>query len=623
MCGIAGCWHPDGLPEAAVAGLEEAGRRLSHRGPDGSGRWSDPAGRCAFAHTRLAVIDLQTGDQPMSTPDGRVTAVYNGEIYNFRELRDELGAVEGGWRTESDTEVLLHGFRAWGPGMVERLNGMFALALWDREAGRLLLARDRAGQKPLYLYRRDRFLAFASEIDALRSVPGVEAPLRSGALPEYLSYGYVPGAGTFHEGVEKLAPGSLLVADSGTGETNTSRYWRLDVRPDRISDEEAVSGVREHTREAVRRRLISDVPLGAFLSGGVDSTVVVGLMSELSDAPVSTYSIGFEDQPDFDETAWAERVAERFGTEHTTFTVGPGAIDLVDRLVEAYDEPFGDSSALPTFMVSELARREVTVALTGDGGDEVFAGYARMRGAQLADRIPRPVASVGKALASLIPHHEDFRSRPRRIARFLAAADLPEAARALHWMPYFGERLGEILKPDVLAEVDPASLRRSLQEPIGRHAGRSALARVVAMNFESYLPEDLLVKADRSSMAHGLELRAPFLDPELVAYAAGLPDDCKIRGRSQKWVLKEAFSDLLPPEVSERPKWGFGVPLPQWFRTHWRPLLEERLLPADARIHEWVRRGVVERMVREHAAGTTDESHRLWALLTLETWLRR
>jgi len=597
-------------------------RPLRHRGPDGKGTYVDPHGACVLSHTRLGVIDLETGDQPMGNEDGSVQVVFTGEIYNFRELRRELEGEGHRFRSRSDTEVIVHGYEEWGEEVVERLDGMFAFGVWDGSRRRLLLARDRAGQKPLFLYRNGMRFAFASEIKALLEVPGVDDRLNRRAVPLYLAYGYVPAPETFYRKIDKLPPAHTLVLE-GDGEERRRRYWSLDFSPGEDRGmEETARRLRSLLKAAVRRRLVADVPLGAFLSGGVDSTIVVGLMSELVDEPVRTFSIGFEEAPRYDETRYAQLAAERFGTEHTSFRVGAQSVGLVDRLVEAYDEPFGDSSAIPTHIVSGLTRQHVTVALTGDGGDELFAGYARFQGMRVADALPGFLVGVGRAITAALPHNPDFRSLPRRAQRFFRAASLPEHERMLRWIGFFADRLDELVRPEHRGLLSRDELTRSFREAVERGRGSSVLGRALALNFETYLPEDLLVKADRCSMAHGLELRSPFLDTALIEFAASLPDRYRIRGRTYKRVLKAAFRDLLPDEIRTRKKMGFGIPLPGWFRGPWRPLLEDRVLAPEARIWAWLRREPVEEMVRAHMEGRADFGHQLWALLTLEGWLR-
>ena len=595
---------------------------LAHRGPDGRSCYRSPTGRCALGHTRLKVIDLETGDQPMPNEDGSVQVVFNGEIYNHRELRRELESLGHHFRTQSDTEVLAHGYEEWGTELPGRLEGMFAFAVWSEASGELFLARDRAGQKPLFVYEKDGLVIFASEIKAILAASDVDDTLDPAAVPLYLTYGYIPTPGTFYRSIRKAPPGTSLRVGRD-GETRRERYWRLDFTPRSVSGAEAARSVRELTRRAVERRLISDVPLGAFLSGGIDSTIVVGLMSQMMEEPVRTFSIGFADDPDYDETAFAELASKRFGTDHTKFVVEAGAIDLVDDLVHHHDEPFGDSSAIPTYIVSRLTREHVTVALTGDAGDELFAGYLRFLAARIAESIPPPIARLGYSIGRRLPHNASFRSLSRRATRFFEAAALPAEERTLRWIGYFGDRLDELLRPELRDLLSRAEITRSFREPLERSADLSPLARALALNFETYLPDDLLVKADRCSMAHGLELRAPFLDRELMEYAAALPDRLKVRGRSLKHVLKEAFHDLLPAEIRSRGKMGFGVPLPVWFRTHWRPLVEDFLLADDARIRDWIEPGPVRSIAEAHFRHEADYGHQLWALLTLEKWLRR
>lgn len=621
MCGIAGVatLGPHAAPPTREDALAMAGR-IRHRGPDGQAAWVSPTGRCALGHARLKVIDLETGDQPMANEDGSVHVVFNGEIYNFHALRSELEAAGHRFRTRSDTEVLVHGWEAWGEGLPERLDGMFAFAVWDEATGTLFLARDRAGKKPLFWTRvGDRF-AFASEVKALLTLPWVPDEVDEGALPYYLAYGYVPAPRTFYQGIEKIPPATCMTVRAG--DVATRRYWRLDWRPVHagLSVEEAVTQVRSLLGDAVERRLVADVPLGAFLSGGIDSTLVVGLMRERIEGPLRTFSLGFADDATYDETPFARQVASRFGTEHTEFMVEAHAVALIDDLVDAYDEPFGDSSAIPTSIVSRLTREHVTVALTGDGGDELFCGYPRFLGMAVAERLPSPLVALGNAVGNVLPHHSDFRHPLRRFQRFFAAAALAPEERMLRWIGYLPE-MEPFLRADV-AIPSRADLTESFRVAWGRHGDQSAVTRAMALNFETYLPEDLLVKADRSSMTHGLELRSPFLDTALMEFAAGLPDRFRHRGKTLKWLLKRAFPDLLPPQIAARGKWGFGVPLPVWFRTHWKPIFEARVLAPDARLNRWLRPDAVAALWAEHQSGKVDHGHALWALLTLESWLR-
>ncbi|MBT3325586.1 MAG: asparagine synthase (glutamine-hydrolyzing) [Gemmatimonadales bacterium] len=627
MCGIAGvvALTEDRRPvdPKAVTRMSE---RLSHRGPDGVRGFVSRSGACALGHARLAVIDLHTGDQPMTVADESVHVVCNGEIYNFRALRRELEEKGHRFRTASDTEVLLHGYRAWGDALPERLDGMFAFAIWDSANERMLLARDRAGKKPLFWTTDGSRFAFASEIKALTGLDWATDDIDADALPFYLSFGYVPGPKTFYRGITALAPAHRMVIEGGRV-SEPERYWELSwgTSPMVAGVDVLAKETRTLLRNAVERRLVADVPLGAFLSGGIDSTIIVGLMRELTEGPIQTFSLGFADDPTYDETAFARGTAERFGTDHTEFMLGAGEISRVADLVAAHDQPFGDSSAIPTHIVSELTREHVTVALTGDGGDEMFAGYPRFLAMQLAERIPRPLAQMGRTLSGLLPYHSNFRHPTRRAKQFFDAAALGPEERMLSWLGFFQDQLGDMLVPGTASVPDRESLLRSYSVPWNAHPGASVLSKTLALNFATYLPEDLLVKADRCSMAHGLELRSPFLDTAVMEFASGLPDRVRIRGKKQtglKWLLRHAFADLIPAEITNRKKMGFGVPLPTWFRTHWKTRYEDEVLGPDARIRQWLRPEPVEALWKSHQSGRVDHSHRLWALFTLETWLR-
>lgn len=623
MCGIAGVVRLDARGSAPTESIAWAmAERIAHRGPDERTSWAAPSGRCALGHARLRVIDLETGGQPMPNETGSVQAIFNGEIYNFQTLREELEGLGHRFRSRSDTEVLVHGYEAWGDALPERLDGMFAFAVWDEKRKRLLLARDRPGKKPLFVARVGGVFAFASEIKALLEVPEVRAAsgVNDEAFPFYLAYGYVPAPRTFHRGIERVAPATALVVEEDGG-ARSWRYWTLDFTPRPIPYEEAKARVRAAARAAVAKRLVADVPLGAFLSGGIDSTVVVGLMSEQMAEPVHTFSLGFADDPGFDETRYARLAAERFGTRHTEFVVQADALELVDALVTAYDEPFGDSSAIPTHVVSGLTRRHVTVALTGDGGDELFAGYLRLSALAWGERLPRWLGAAAGAVAAAIPHDPDFRSLPRRAARFLSVAALPAEERMLRWIGYLPDRVDRLLRPGVGAGVSREALLGHFRAPLARASSLPPLSRALALNFETYLPEDLLVKADRCSMVHGLELRSPLLDTELAELAASLPASHLVRGRTLKRVFREAFADLLPAPILSRGKMGFGVPLALWFRGRWRSAFEARVLDPAAPIWGWLVREPVVELWSEHQAGTADHGHALWALLTLAVWL--
>ncbi len=622
MCGIFGAvGAPLDRTNAARALLA-----LRHRGPEASGL-ACPQG-ATLGHTRLKIIDLsEAGAQPMSNEDGSVWVTFNGEIYNFADLRRDLICRGHTFRSQSDTEVLVHGYEEWGTDLVDRIDGMFAFGIWDVARRRLFLARDRAGKKPLfYALHEGRFL-FASEQKALFAA-GVPLGMDPKGLVGYLAYGYAPPPGSLYQGVFHLPPASRLTLDlpnldARATQPRVDQYWRVDFSPrtqgSAPTEAVAAAQVRHLLTEAVRRRLVADVPVGAFLSGGLDSTIIVALMARLGHKP-RTFSIGFSGDPRYDETHFARTAAQAFATDHTEFKVTPADFELVETLVYHHDGPFGDSSAIPTYVVSRLTREHVTVALTGDGGDELFAGYLRFWAAQATERIPAPLRDLGARVAPFLPTGTGTRSFVARARRLLLAAGRPLGDRLTAWNSYFATDLPAILRPELLEQIDPALSYHRNYFADGR--GTTALARTLNHNFDTYLPHDLLVKMDRTSMAHALEARAPFLDTALIEYVAGLPDDFKLRGRTTKYLLRKAFADLLPPQILNRGKMGFGLPLGTWFRGDLRSYLSDLIAVPTSRINDYVQPEAVARILREHADKKADHEHQLWALLTLELALR-
>ncbi|MDT8369020.1 MAG: asparagine synthase (glutamine-hydrolyzing) [Longimicrobiales bacterium] len=618
MCGIAGILAPRG-EAASEQRVRAMTLKLAHRGPDALTTWQSEEAACALGHTRLAVIDLESGDQPMATADGVYTIVFNGEIYNFRELRRELEARGRAFRTRSDTEVLLQGWAEWGEAVLPRLEGMFAFAIWDERRRRLTLARDRAGQKPLHLLRSGRGLLFASEAGAFEAL-GVPLDIDPDAMASYLALGYVPAPHTMWRDVSVLPPAHLLVCTpDGVGAPR--RWWRFDPHPRPTSPTAAARRVRALLEAAVERRRVCDVPLGALLSGGVDSTAVTALLQRGSEAPIHTFSIGFDD-PVYDEGAWARRAAAHLGTRHTHRVVTAPAPEVVDELARCYDLPFADASALPLRIVSGVAGESVTVALTGDGGDEIFAGYWRMHAVGSTEPIPAGLARAASALAAYLPG-ADFRSPARRAERLLRGAAFPAAERLAEWTGVFGARGAGLLRDDVRPRVREGGYLDAFRAAWCIDPAAAPLVRAVRTTFETYLPEDLLVKADRASMANSLELRSPFLDTALVEYCATLPPGIQRRGGALKAVLKEAVSDLVPPEILMRPKRGFGVPLPGWLRGPWRGFVNERLKDPTGPLSAWLDPTRVARVVEDHLERGIDREHQVWALLILDAWLRK
>jgi len=591
---------------------------VRHRGPDGERTWTD--GEVGLGHARLAVIDPSPeAAQPMSDAEGRVWVVHNGEIYNFMALREELAAAGHRFRTRSDTEVIVAGYEAWGEAVVERLRGMFAFALWDGHNRRLLLARDRLGQKPLY-YRHDGgSVIFGSEIKAILAWPGVAREADLGAVHRYLSLGYVPGPGSAFRGIARLEPAQTMVVGPG-GAVRRRRYWQAPA-PEAARPQPRAAlreGLLARLDEAVRLRLIADVPLGAFLSGGVDSASVVAAMAAAG--PVASFTVGFA-EAGFDERPYARAVAAHLGTRHHEEMVSPDALAVLPRLVWHFDQPFADSSAVATWYVAEMTRRHVTVALSGDGGDEAFLGYPRYAGCRLGrwlDRLPRPLRRALAARARASGLAASDRRGLRYLGRFLADADRAPAERYARWVSFFTEAdqaalYGEALRPH-LAAPGTASLTRWLEGgPVGE--GRAAWA-----DLHTYLPDDLLVKVDIAAMAHGLEVRAPFLDHELLVFALSIPGHQRMRIGETKALLKEVAARRLPKKAIYRRKQGFNVPIERWLRGPLGDLARDTLTGERARARGLFRPSVVRALIDDHLAGRRRNHDRIWALLMLELW---
>ena len=622
MCGIAGsvAARPSDILGAAKAQI--ASQR--HRGPDSEGWFGGDRG--VIAQNRLAIIDLVTGDPPVTGEDAAIGAVLNGEIYNFRELRDELRRDGHTFSTEGDTEVLAHLAEGLDAASIAgKLDGMFAFAIWDRRRERLMLGRDRVGKKPLYFWRSPNTFVFGSEIKGVLAHPEVPCELDERAVSAYLTFGYVPTPNAFFKGIHSLPPAHVLTVEPG-GEPAVERYWQLQVPGVNGSPEaldlpldDAAAEVRRLLTEAIRRRLLSDVSLGAFLSGGIDSSAIVALMAGVMGEPVKTFTIGFEDKEGFDERPFARAVASRFGTEHREEVVHPNAVELVERLVWHHDQPFGDSSAVPTFLLNEVARKSVTVALSGDGGDELFGGYERFAAGLAVDRVlalPSPLRVMGRKAVESLPETA-FHGRVGRLQRFSERVDEGMPWAYLEWISYVPEgwRRRLLERPDVGAREDYLRVWQTTE-------GARPLDRLLALNIETYLLDDLLVKMDRTSMAHGLEVRSPFLDTQLVEFASRLAPSLKVRGLSLKRVLKRAVSDLLPKEILSRPKRGFGVPLDRWFREDLAQYTRS-MLGSGAQVRGHLNGAALDELLVEHETGAGRHGHALWTLLTLELFLRR
>ncbi|MBI3087403.1 MAG: asparagine synthase (glutamine-hydrolyzing) [Candidatus Omnitrophica bacterium] len=630
MCGIAGVveWGGRPIDPGLPARFCQA---LRHRGPDEEGAWvsqAAPGSReasVALAHARLSIIDLAGGRQPMASPDGALQIVFNGEIYNYRELRGELAAAGYPFRTHSDTEVILQAYAAFGSACVARLRGMFALALWDGPRRRLVLARDRAGKKPLVYAQRGDRIAFASELQALLQDPEVPAELDPSALHHYLTLLCIPAPWTAFTGIRKLPPGHLAIVEGGA--LRLERYWQPDPAVKRQATErEAARELRERLEESVRLRLISDVPVGAFLSGGLDSSIVVATMASVSPEPVQTFSIGFAESS-FNELPFARRVAARYRTRHTEFLVTPDAAAVMPRLIRHYGEPFADSSAVPTYYVAECARQFVKVVLSGDGGDELFGGYNRhlaMRWADRYHRLPRPVrAGLFDPMWRHWPEWLDVRLGTLSLRRFLRGLPLSRRERMVAWMEGFDEAAKRRLcTEDRLASLNGANTLDYLDPLWGPVQSLDGVDALTWVDFQWYLPNDLLVKVDIAAMAHGLEVRSPWLDHPLVEFAMRLPARFKVRGRALKYLPRRAWGRELPPEVLRHRKQGFAVPLAAWLRGPLQDWMRDLVGSPQARSRGLFEPRMVERLVEEHAAGRKDWSQQLWALMMLELWFR-
>jgi len=621
MCGICGVVSRDGsTPDPRR--LKAAADLIAHRGPDDEGFYAD--GPVGLGMRRLSIIDVAGGHQPISYAGGTLTIVFNGEIYNFIELRAELEARGHRFKTRTDTEVILALYREHGTACVKKLRGMFAFALWDKPRGRLLIARDRIGKKPLVYAEGPWGLAFASELRCLFALAPVPKEVEPEAIDQFLTLQYIPSPKTIYKAARKLPPGHILVHEKGG--TTIEPYWDLPLGAGPVTTdvEEAKRLLRAKLTESVKLRLISDVPLGAFLSGGVDSSIVVGLMAELQ-SKVRTFSIGFEEQ-EFSELRYAKEVAQRFGCEHTEFIVRPEMADVLPTLAWHYGEPYADASALPSYYVARETRRHVTVALNGDGGDENFAGYIRYFAMKLArgfDALPSPARRALAGAAELLPDGQapfGLLWKGKRFMRSTLGVDLPR--RHLKMVGYFSEED----KAGLYSKTFEAKLARGVSEAwmaelFARARNEDFVNTLLYVDFKSYLPECLMTKIDIATMAASLEGRSPLLDHEFVELAFRLPGEWKLKGlRGHKWIMKEAFKDLLPDSIRKRGKMGFGIPLGPWFRGPLKGFWQDHVLSRAALERGYFNETALRRLWEEHQTGRRDHGYRLWALLMLELW---
>ncbi|MBS0614014.1 MAG: asparagine synthase (glutamine-hydrolyzing) [Proteobacteria bacterium] len=620
MCGIAGyvaTREATDLPRA----LRRMAGAIAHRGPDDEGFFETVAGdertRIGFAHRRLSIIDLSTGHQPMSNADGSLQIVFNGEIYNFQALREELIALGYAFQTRSDTETILNAYAAWGEQCVSRFRGMFAFAIWDAPRNRVFIARDRFGKKPLFFHERDGLILFASEIKAVLAFPGVEAALDREQLGPYLTYRYVPGPATLFRGIRKLMPGSLAVIEGGR--VSERRYYSP---PDRAAlvgprlDADPVGSFLDILRESVRIRMIADVPFGAFLSGGVDSSAVVALMSEHSSLPVKTFSVGFSDAG-YSELTYARVIAERFRTDHHELTVSESHLmEHLPALVRFRDAPVAEPSDIPIYLLSREARRSVKMVLTGEGSDEFLGGYPKHVWEQRQAAYQLLPAPLRRGLLEPLVRRLPYRFRRVKTAvANLALAD--ERERQPRWFGALSAaQIDELLTVRAVRPNEPDAVQFDT-EP-----GDSRLRRILYFDQTSWLPDNLLERGDRMTMAASLEARMPFVDHELAAYVSSLPDSWRVRGGQTKRILREAVARLLPREILERPKVGFRVPVNEWFRTTMKDYLIDLLTGPSSHVRDYCRAPVLDRYLREHVQGRQNHEKLLWCLLNLEIWHR-
>lgn len=625
MCGLVGIFDTKEQRAIDCDLLQAMTYSLAHRGPDGHGYFT--AEGIGLGHRRLSIIDIEGGQQPMYNEDGSVCVVYNGEIYNFRELARELGERGHHFHSVCDTEVIVHAWEEWGARCVERFRGMFAFALWDCTRETLFLARDRLGIKPLYYAPLpDGRLIFGSELKALLCDPALERDFDVESIEDYFAFGYVPDPKTIYRSVRKLPPAHTLVWQRGAPQPEAQGYWEITFQANmRLKEEDACAELRERVSEAVKIRLVADVSLGAFLSGGVDSSSVVSMMAEHSAGPVNTCSIGF-DVPDFDEARYAAQIAKHLKTAHRTRQVSADSFDLVEKMSTLYDEPFADSSAMPTYQVCRLARENVTVALSGDGGDEAFAGYRRYRWHHYEELVrgivPAPVRHPFFSLLGRVYPKLDWAPRSLRAKSTLQALARDSVEGYFHSVSILDDRLRRRLYSQKMRrDLQGYHARSVLEQCVENAPVEHHLDRVQYMDMKTYLPGDILTKVDRASMATSLEVRVPLLDHKLLEWAATLPPAYRLRAREGKYVLKKAMESRLPHEILYREKMGFSIPLANWFRGPLREVVRQRLLHGILGQADLFDMGFIERLLDDHSSGVSDYSAAIWALLMFESFL--
>jgi asparagine synthase (glutamine-hydrolysing) len=620
MCGIAGIYQFSGGGLIATDDIRRMCQVLAHRGPDDEGIYIHAT--AGIGMRRLSIIDLQSGHQPIANEDESIWVVFNGEIYNHRELRCELEAMGHRFRTQSDTEAIVHAYEEFGDRCVERMNGMFAFAVLDQKRQLLFLARDRLGIKPLYYFVDTRRVLFGSEIKAILSHDDVPRELDFAALDSFLTFEYVAGPQTIFKAIKKLPAGhTMMVTPQGV---TITRYW--DVAQTASDEDEQTYCERLYTtlKSAVQYRLLSDVPLGALLSGGIDSSTIVGLMAEQLATPVETFSIGFEEDT-YNELDYARQISRHFQTHHHEQIIRPDAIELTEKVIRHCDEPLGDFSVFPTYLVSVFARKHVTVALSGDGGDELFAGYDHYKAQKLDGYyrwLPRAVRThVIAYLLEQIPPTVQKKGLINKAKRFIEGAALPSDLAHTRWMTFLtAADKSQLYSPELRRELKEVDAHAFIRRYLARAGIDDPLGEQLLLDLKTYLVDDILVKVDRMSMATALEVRVPFLDYRVVELAASIPSRLKLKGWTSKHVLKQAMGSLLPPSILHKKKEGFSIPMKNWLKDELRPLLLDALSPDRVRRRGYFNAVYIERLISEHLAGTQNHSHKLWPLVLFEIW---
>ena len=626
MCGIAGVVYAE--PERSVDRviLERMAGTIAHRGPDSAGYWHDAG--VGLAHRRLSIIDLETGRQPVGNEDNSLQVVFNGEIYNYRELRQRLEDRGHRFRTFSDTEVLVHLYEEHGEHLVDHLRGMFAFALWDTRKRRLLLARDRIGIKPVFVYHDAQMLVFGSELKPILAHPGIGRDVDPRAISDYMTYGVIPGSKSIFRGIKKLLPGHTLTLDVAGWRMRCQQYWRLQFEPDEsLNVSEWKEAINDSLRESVDLHLVSDVPVGAFLSGGIDSSLIVSEASALSCTPLQTFSVGFAENR-FNELPFARQIARQFGTEHVEQIVSAEAASLVDILSHFYDEPFADSSAIPTYLLSEIASQYVKVVLSGDGGDEALGGYSRyshdLREHSLRQLIPSWLCRPWLMMLSRMWPRADWLPRPLRWKNLLQNLSLNPASAYANTLSLCRHPLHDrLLSRDIRNAIGSYDASQHAIEGFAQAPTNEPLSGMIAADFATLLPDDYLTKVDRASMAHGLEVRPPMLDHKFLELCARVPSRFKVNSGETKWLLRELSRAAMPPSITDRPKQGFEIPIDRWFRESLTDLFESRVLSSGAAVADFIDQALVEKLWQSHRRGTSRHGTLLWMLLTLATWSER